>query len=86
MKYLDMVVQESMRLYPIAPRVVRVCSKTTTIKDGVCVPKGAWVVLPIHALHMDPNNWEDPEKFDPMRLVSQPSTKGGSNFLKRGFS
>ena len=67
-KYLDMVVQESMRLYPVGPRSVRVCNKDVTI-NGVHFPKGAWVIVPMHVLHKDPSKWEEPEKFDPSRSV-----------------
>ena len=66
--YLDMVVQESLRLYPPAPETVRQCANTCTVGDFV-IPKGVVVSIPIWHIHHDPQHWEDPEKFDPERLA-----------------
>ena len=49
-------------------RTDRVCSKTTVV-DGVTIPQGAVVVVPILMLHHDPQYWKDPEKFDPDRYA-----------------
>ena len=65
--YLDMVIQESLRMYPAAPRASRHTNKSITI-GGVLIPKGAQVDIPIWHIHHDPEYWPDPEKFDPERL------------------
>jgi len=49
-----------------AGRLNRVASTDVTIK-GVFFPKGMMVVVPVLALHMDPEVWPDPTKFKPER-------------------
>ncbi|XP_030788466.1 cytochrome P450 3A5 isoform X3 [Rhinopithecus roxellana] len=67
MEYLDMVVNETLRLFPIAIRLERVCKKDVEI-NGVFIPKGAMVVIPTYALHHDPKYWTEPEEFRPERF------------------
>ena len=64
--YLDIVIQESLRLYPPAPATTRYCNETTTIGQ-VTLPKGAQVTIPIWHIHYDPQYWPQPDKFDPNR-------------------
>lgn len=66
MEYLDMVVNESMRLYPTASRTDRV-SKATVEVNGVTIPKGTVVMIPIYTLHHDAALWPEPETFEPER-------------------
>ena len=66
--YLDMVIQESLRMYPPAPRTSRHTNKSITI-GGVLIPKGAQLDIPILHIHHDPEYWPDPEKFDPERFM-----------------
>ncbi|KAK2509317.1 hypothetical protein MC885_013011 [Smutsia gigantea] len=68
MEYLDMVVNESLRLFPVAGRLERVCKKDVEIK-GVLIPKGTLVMVPIFILHKDPDLWPEPEEFCPERGV-----------------
>uniref|UniRef100_A0A2K5SBR3 unspecific monooxygenase n=1 Tax=Cebus imitator TaxID=2715852 RepID=A0A2K5SBR3_CEBIM len=67
MEYLDMVVNETLRLYPITIRLERVCKKDVEI-NGVFIPKGALVVIPTYTLHYDPKYWTEPKEFRPERF------------------
>ncbi|XP_057551880.1 cytochrome P450 3A24 [Hippopotamus amphibius kiboko] len=67
MEYLDMVLNEALRLYPIAVRLDRVCKKDVEI-HGVFIPKGTAVTVPIFVLHKDPELWPEPEEFRPERF------------------
>uniref|UniRef100_A0A8D2DW39 unspecific monooxygenase n=1 Tax=Sciurus vulgaris TaxID=55149 RepID=A0A8D2DW39_SCIVU len=67
MEYLDMVVNETLRLYPVIERIVRVCKKDVEI-NGVFIPKGTVVAVPIYSLHQNPKYWPEPEKFSPERF------------------
>uniref|UniRef100_A0A8D2F2I5 Cytochrome P450 3A n=1 Tax=Theropithecus gelada TaxID=9565 RepID=A0A8D2F2I5_THEGE len=67
MEYLDIVVNETLRLFPVVSRVTRVCKKDVEI-NGVFIPKGLAVMVPIYALHHDPKYWTEPEKFCPERF------------------
>ncbi|XP_073499214.1 cytochrome P450 3A29-like isoform X2 [Phyllobates terribilis] len=70
MEYLDMVVHETLRLYPVAGRIERVC-KTTTEINGVTIPKDMVTVIPVFVLHRDPEFWPDPEEFRPERFSKE---------------
>ncbi|KAM4053507.1 cytochrome P450 3A29-like [Anomaloglossus baeobatrachus] len=70
MEYLDMVVNETLRLYPAAGRIERVC-KTTTEINGVTIPKNVVTVIPVFVLHRDPELWPDPEEFRPERFSKE---------------
>nr|XP_042125964.1 cytochrome P450 3A41-like [Peromyscus maniculatus bairdii] len=66
MEYLDMVVNETMRLHPVAIRLNRLNKKDAEI-NGVFIPKGTQVAIPVFVLHRDPKYWPDPEEFRPER-------------------
>lgn len=66
MEYLDMVVNESLRLYPPGSRLERICKKTVEL-NGVTIPKGMVVMIPAYVLHRDPEYWPEPEEFRPER-------------------
>uniref|UniRef100_I3MLS5 unspecific monooxygenase n=2 Tax=Ictidomys tridecemlineatus TaxID=43179 RepID=I3MLS5_ICTTR len=67
MEYLDMVVNETLRLFPIAGRIERVCKKDVEI-NGVPIRKGTVVMIPSYVLHRDPQHWPEPEEFHPERF------------------
>ncbi|XP_013394387.1 cytochrome P450 3A4 [Lingula anatina] len=72
--YLEQVINESMRLYPVGLRQDRVPTRDTTV-NGLFIPKGTVVIIPIYAIHMDPEKYPDPEKFDPERFTPEAKAK-----------
>ncbi|XP_062866976.1 cytochrome P450 3A27-like [Trichomycterus rosablanca] len=68
MDYLDAALRESLRLYPVAGRTDRICKKTVEI-NGIKIPKDVIVMVPIYALHRDPEYWTDPDTFNPERFT-----------------
>jgi cytochrome P450 family 9 len=75
MKYLDMVISETLRKWPPAPQTDRTCSKDYNIDLGngkkITIQKGQTVFLPIYHIQHDPNYFPDPEKFDPNRFSDE---------------
>ncbi|XP_067316647.1 cytochrome P450 3A9-like [Anolis sagrei] len=70
MEYLDMVINETLRLYPIGGRIERVCKNTVEI-NGVTIPKGTVTMIPAFVLHRDPEFWPEPEEFRPERFSKE---------------
>lgn len=69
MKYLDMVVSETLRKYPLSSLLSRKCENPYKIPGTeVELPAGMRVIIPIYGLHHDPNYYPDPEIFDPQRF------------------
>jgi cytochrome P450 len=68
--WLDAVLKESMRLHPVIPMVVRTLMKPQTIA-GIDIPRGATVGPSILIAHSRPDNYDEPERFDPERFLGQ---------------
>lgn len=45
---------------------MRYCKQTCTV-NGVTIPKGSLVVIPIQYIHHCPEYWEEPYAFKPER-------------------
>ena len=67
-EYVNMVLCESLRLFPPVPRIMRECSKTCAVTDDLIIEEGIFISLPIFLLHRNPEYWPNPEKFDPERF------------------
>jgi cytochrome P450 family 9 len=77
MEYLEAVINESLRMYPVAVAMDRLCiksfelppalpgSKPLVIKEG----QGIWI--PTYGFLHDPNYFTEPEKFDPERFCGE---------------
>ncbi|XP_066121116.1 cytochrome P450 4X1-like [Saccopteryx bilineata] len=76
MSYTTMCIKESLRLTPTVVSMSRELSKPITFPDGRSLPAGIVVVLHILGLHHNPDIWENPKVFDPLRFSQE-------NFKKR---
>lgn len=65
--YTEMVIKESLRLYPPAPAVGREPIEDVQV-GGYTIPKGAIINISVFAMHRNPAFFPDPETFDPQRF------------------
>ncbi|MET8778916.1 cytochrome P450 [Nocardia sp. NPDC004654] len=68
--YLDAVVAETMRLRPVSPFTGRRAIRDTVV-NGVRIPKGAIVIVPILLIHESPRHYPDPMVFRPERFLDE---------------
>ncbi|XP_043286083.1 cytochrome P450 9e2-like [Venturia canescens] len=75
MRYLEAVVNETLRLYPIGSFIDRLCVKTFQLPPAlpggkpVVIEPGQNIWYPTFAVHRDPKYYPNPEKFDPERFM-----------------
>ncbi|XP_058837433.1 probable cytochrome P450 9f2 [Topomyia yanbarensis] len=72
LKYMDMVVSESLRKWPPNVMSDRFCTKDYKYDDGTgirfTIEKDQTIWIPTFAIHHDPKYYPNPEKFDPERF------------------
>ncbi|XP_025262526.1 cytochrome P450 4C1-like [Camponotus floridanus] len=72
LKYLDRVIKETLRIYPSVPTITRKLGEDVKMGDYT-LPKGITVLLAIALVHLNPEVWPDPKKFDPDRFLPENS-------------
>ncbi|RDD36405.1 Cytochrome P450 3A31 [Trichoplax sp. H2] len=70
MTYLDMVINESLRIFPPGYILIRE-AKVDFQCNGYTFPKGVPIYIPVYATHHNPEIWPEPEKFDPQRFTKE---------------
>ncbi|KAJ1096447.1 hypothetical protein NDU88_001589 [Pleurodeles waltl] len=70
MEYLEMAINETLRMYPPGGRLERVCKKTVEV-NGVTIPEGVVVMIPLYPLQRDPEYWPEPDEFKPDRFSKE---------------
>ena len=71
LEYLDLVISETCRLSCI-DKTVRLCTKSWNIPNSdVVIPAGTEILIPVSAIHRDPEIWEYPEEFIPERFSTE---------------
>ncbi|XP_071488181.1 cytochrome P450 4C1-like [Diadema antillarum] len=96
MSYLSLVMKESLRLLPSVPVISRKLDSDIML-DGKLVPKETDITLVISSLHYDPEQFPDPERFDPDRFLPEncakrhpyaylPFSAGGRNCIGQKFA
>lgn len=71
MKYMDQVVCETLRKWPAAPLIDRLCVKDYEMEyddKKFTIEKGINFYIPIYGIHHDEQYFPQPEKFEPERF------------------
>ncbi len=75
---MDMVISETLRLWPPAPGTDRLCVKDYQYDDGQLkfkLDKGTVLSLPFVSLQHDEKYWDNPKKFNPDRFSDENKDK-----------
>src|SRR5205085_8658146 len=70
LRYTEMVVAETMRLYPPAYAIGRLSLEDQEV-GGYHIPRGSLVLVSQYVMHRDPRFFPCPEAFDPLRFVPE---------------
>ncbi|KAM7342809.1 putative cytochrome P450 313a4 [Cochliomyia hominivorax] len=87
--YLEMVLNETMRIAPVVPQIAReVCNENLKLDNGLTIPVGQCMIIDIFGLHRSKEIWGpnanvfNPDNFLPSNMASRdpfafiPFTKG----------
>jgi cytochrome P450 len=65
---VQQVLNESLRLYPTAPIILRDFPRAAEVA-GKVIPAGTVGIIPIYAIHRHRSFWHDPDRFAPERFA-----------------
>ncbi|XP_078574395.1 cytochrome P450 4A4-like isoform X2 [Branchiostoma floridae x Branchiostoma japonicum] len=75
MKYITLCIKESLRIYPPVPKILRELEEPLTFPDGKTVQKGTTIFVGLQRMHHNPNIWDRPEEYDPLRFSPDKSSR-----------
>ncbi|KAL1195065.1 Cytochrome P450 76C4 [Cardamine amara subsp. amara] len=78
--YLQAVVKETFRLHPAAPLLLPRKAETDVEILGFLVPKNTQVLVNVWAIGRDPNEWENPNRFEPERFLGKEIDVKGKDY------
>ncbi|KAK4480160.1 hypothetical protein RD792_013220 [Penstemon davidsonii] len=79
LKYLKLVIKETLRLHPPVPLLPRACRDECKV-DGYSIPLKSKVMINIWSMGRDPKYWHEPEIFQPERFENCSTDFLGNNF------
>ncbi|XP_055714130.1 probable cytochrome P450 6a23 [Phlebotomus papatasi] len=72
MTYLEQVVNETLRKYPVLASLLRICTEEYKMPNSnVTIKPGMRTFIPIYGFHHDPQYYPNPDKFDPDRFTKE---------------
>ena len=85
LSYLDLVIKESLRIYPSIPYIGRVLSEELTA-GGYTFPKNSNIMISSYLMGRDSTIFPDPLKFDPLRFDVETTREKINSFAYIPFS
>ncbi|XVE94993.1 hypothetical protein REPUB_Repub02eG0058300 [Reevesia pubescens] len=73
--YLHFIISETMRIKPVGPLLIPHESSKDCVVRGYHIPRGTMLLVNTWAIHNDPNNWQEPTKFNPERFEGLEGSK-----------
>ena len=70
MKFMNMVIDETLRMYPITPRIDRVARNEYTY-ENIKMNKGDACTVAVWSLHYDQDIYPEPQIFNPYRFTEE---------------
>ncbi|XP_058081382.1 cytochrome P450 81Q32-like [Magnolia sinica] len=83
--YLHCIINETLRLYPVAPLLLPHESSEESIIGGFNVPPGTMLWVNVWAIHRDPKVWMDPTNFKLERFQGIEGAKEGLKLIPFGY-
>ncbi|KAF2891891.1 hypothetical protein ILUMI_14282, partial [Ignelater luminosus] len=72
MKYLEIILYESLRKYPTVPFIDRICIEDYKLPNSnFMIEKDTLVYIPVFGLHYDSKYFPNPKKFDSKRFSDE---------------
>ncbi|XP_058117982.1 cytochrome P450 4d2-like [Anopheles ziemanni] len=70
LKYMEMVIKETLRMSPSVPFIGRTSAGDMTV-NGVVIPAETEVLINIYIMHNDPDQYPEPDRFLPERFENE---------------
>uniref|UniRef100_A0A2C9VIU1 Cytochrome P450 n=2 Tax=Manihot esculenta TaxID=3983 RepID=A0A2C9VIU1_MANES len=77
--YLQAVVKETLRLYPLVPAIPRECRQDCKV-GGFDIPKETAVLINAYSIMRDPELWDNPNEFYPEKFLHEEENQKKQNF------
>ncbi|KAK9170008.1 hypothetical protein Syun_002148 [Stephania yunnanensis] len=70
LKYLQALLKETLRMYPVGPLLVPHEAMEDCDVGGYFVPRGTGLFINAWTIQRDPNVWAEPDRFQPERFLT----------------